>query len=187
MIASVTGVAQVRCSHVALSISKVHKPLAHPLASNTLYGCILCSVVRCSHCIVCFPLASTIVHTTSSGPSLTPSQSPSIPLSGNPVVPTTSVGSSTHSVIPIREYTILMCIVSTAVSAHLTMCLVVTFSGSVLSCVCVALSTFLLQAQVPTQHHPGHAVFTPVMSLLSKTTISCLLPFLLWQCCWWWS
>ena len=39
-----------------------------------------------------------------------------------------------------------------------TMCLVETSSGSALSYVCVTLSTFLLQAHVPTQHHPGHPV-----------------------------
>ena len=45
---------------------------------------------------------------------------------GNPVGPTSSVSSSTHSVTPIREYTMLMCTVSKAVNTHLTMRLAVT-------------------------------------------------------------
>ena len=77
--------------------------------------------------------------------------------------------------------------------------------------ICVTLSTFLLQAQVQPslvrpQQHPGHSVISPVAILSTKpplpvippalsgqppqmaeTTMSCLLPFPLWQCCWWWS
>ena len=72
---------------------------------------------------------------------------------------------------------------------------------------CVTLSTFLLQAKlsaqpslVQTQHPPPDPVLPPVAILSaqppqsahlliqsSKTTMSCLLPFPLWQCCWWWS
>ena len=78
---------------------------------------------------MCLPLAGTSVHTTSSGPGLTPSQSLSIPLSGHPFSPTTSIGSFIHSLTPIREYTILMCIVSTAVSSIYCCSFIIIFSN----------------------------------------------------------
>ena len=62
----------------------------------------------CLHCTVCFPLTDTSDNSTTSGPRLASSQSPSTPPSGGPVSPTTSVGSSNHSVTPTCEYTALM-------------------------------------------------------------------------------
>ena len=92
--------------------------LSHHIAVNTFLAIcslqthggsqILQCIELCLHCTVCFPLADTSDNSTTSGPRLASSQSPSTPPSGGPVSPTTSVGSSNHSVTPTCEYTALM-------------------------------------------------------------------------------